>query len=121
MFYLYIMSNCDGVDWAFSMADAVNKTGYTERALRNAKHGLKEKGYWDENGKIFHQYQQSGNNFLNGEEKNSDDDGKICRTNNISSESINENRDNKDPSSTSAGSIPCQPEEERKEKEVFVF
>ena len=112
------MSNCDGVDWAFSMADCVNKTGYTERALRDAKHGLKEKGYWDDNGKIFHQYQQSGNHFLNGEEKDSDDSGKICRTNNISSERINENRDNKDTSPANGGSILGNPSEKENE---FVF
>ena len=81
--YLYIMSNCDDIDWAFSPIDIENKTGITDRSIRNAKNGLKKKGYWDENGKIFHQYKESGKNFLENAEKDSEDSGKIYRTNNI--------------------------------------
>lgn len=83
MVYLYIMSNCDDIDWAFSPRDIENKTGLTDRSIRNAKHGLKEKGYWDEDEKIFHQYKYSGKTFLENAEKDSADSGKICRTNNI--------------------------------------
>ena len=38
-----------------------------------------------------------------------------------SNNTINNTKNNMDTSSTSAGSIPCQPEEERKVKEEFVF
>ena len=42
--------------WFFSTQDCMNMTGLCDKSVRRAKSGLKEKGYWDDKKKVFHQY-----------------------------------------------------------------
>lgn len=111
--YLYIMSNRNKTDWAFSPQDIMNKTGLTDRSIRNAKHGLKEKGYWDENEQVFHQYRMDGKFFREEAEKDSKSSGKKDRTNIMTTcGSTNRTKDNMDTSSANGGSILDSPKEE---------
>ncbi len=114
IFYLYVMSNKNKTEWNFSPQDMMNKTGLSERSIRNAKHGLKKKGYWDEEYGIFHQYKDSGKTFREDPAKLAEDTGNICRTNNISSTKMT--KDNMETCSQDAGSFLNHPKEEE-----FIF